>query len=221
VFEDLPAAIQLAFFKRALRVTALSDKSNRETRFDLFERLNSGGVALSAQEVRAAVYQGKFNDLLRELSEYRRFHDIVNLQTVKQDDGTREEMVLKFFAYYHNQSGFSGAVTAFLNEFMESGSIALDIKQERVRFRTMADALYKVLDGKPFVKANYGPTPLVELEAAMVATARVLDEYGRVRRPPAAWIEDKILVKKSTGGTNTRAMLAGRIDRAFELLAPK
>lgn len=43
-FDDLPAPVQLAFFKRALRVTALSDKSNRETRFELFERLNAGGL---------------------------------------------------------------------------------------------------------------------------------------------------------------------------------
>src|SRR4051812_15658700 len=32
--DDLPPAVQLSFFKRALRVTALSDKSNRSTRFD-------------------------------------------------------------------------------------------------------------------------------------------------------------------------------------------
>jgi Protein of unknown function DUF262 len=31
--EELPTPIQLAFFKRGLRVTALSDKSNPETRF--------------------------------------------------------------------------------------------------------------------------------------------------------------------------------------------
>jgi hypothetical protein len=218
--DDLPPAIQLAFFKRALRVTALSDKSSRDTRFDLFERLNSGGVALSPQEVRAAVYQGRFNDLLRELADLPEFRATVRLQQGREDDGTREELVLKFFAYYHAQEGFSGAVTAFLNDFMETKSAQLDIDVERERFVRMATALHDILGGAQFVKQNYGPTPLVELEAVMVATARVLDEYGAVRTPDPGWIEDAELVRTSKGGTNTRAMLAGRIDRARVLLTP-
>jgi hypothetical protein len=218
--DDLPPAVQLSFFKRALRVTALSDKSNRDTRFDLFERLNSGGVALSPQEVRAAIYQGRFNDLLRELAELAEFRDIVRLQEGKEDDGTHEEMVLKFFAYYHNQAEFRGAVTKFLNDFMENEADALDMDTERARFTTMITAVHALLGGKPFVKASYGPTPLVELEAVMVGAARVLDQKGKLGTPAQNWIEDEKLVHFSTGGTNTRTMLAGRINRATELLAP-
>ncbi|HST42258.1 MAG TPA: hypothetical protein VLK58_22255, partial [Conexibacter sp.] len=114
----------------------------------------------------------------------------------------------------------AGAVTKFLNDFMENESESLDIERERHRFVAMADALHDVLGGRPFVKANYGPTPLVELEAAMVAAARVLDDHGRLGTPTALWIEDPILIDRSTGGTNTRSMLAGRINRAYELLAP-
>jgi hypothetical protein len=219
-FDDLPPAVQLAFFKRALRVTALSDKSNRDTRFDLFERLNSGGVALSAQEVRAAVYQGQFNDLLRDLAEYPPFRNMVRLQPSKEDDGTREELVLKFFAYYHNQAGFSGPVTSFLNTFMEEESEQLDLATERIRFVSVADELHRILDGGEFVRVGYGPTPLVELEAVLVAAAQVLDQHGQVATPPSGWIEDEELVRTSTGGTNTKSMLAGRIDRARELLTP-
>jgi len=218
--NDLPAAIQLAFFKRALRVTALSDKSNKDTRFDLFERLNSGGVALSPQEVRAAIYQGQFNDLLRELADLPEFRSTVRLQQGHEDDGTREEMVLKFFAYYHDQDAFSGAVTAFLNGFMESKAKTLDIGVERGRFTAMAVAIHAVLGGAEFVKASYGPTPLVELEAVMVATAHVLDEHGSIATPPDGWVEDVELVRSSTGGTNTKAMLAARINRARQLLTP-
>lgn len=219
-FTELPPAVQLAFFKRALRVTALSDKSNRDTRFDLFERLNSGGVALSAQEVRAAVYQGGFNDLLRELAYYDTFRNMVRLQPAREDDGTREELVLKFFAYYHDQESFNGPVTEFLNEFMERKAEGLDIDAERSRFIAVVDALHAILGDSQFVRQGYGPTPLVELEAVLVAAARVLDQHGQLGTPPADWISDEELVRTSTGGTNTRSMLAGRIDRAHELLTP-
>src|SRR6266853_6243272 len=42
-FADLPKSIQLAFLTRSIRVTVLNDKSDLSVRFDLFERLNSGG----------------------------------------------------------------------------------------------------------------------------------------------------------------------------------
>src|SRR5580658_15101 len=67
-FFDLPKSVQLAFQTRSLRVTTLNDKSDLLVRFDLFERLNSGGVKLQPQEIRNCVYRGAFNDILKRLS---------------------------------------------------------------------------------------------------------------------------------------------------------
>ncbi len=98
-YDDLPTPMQLAFNKRPLRVTALSDKSQLDVRFDLFERLNRGGILLTPQEVRACIYRGRFNNLLSDLAEDDAFKRLLKLQRGNQNDGTREEQVLKFFAY--------------------------------------------------------------------------------------------------------------------------
>src|ERR1700733_2272164 len=76
-FADLPKSIQLAFATRSIRVTVLNDKSDLSVRFDLFERLNSGGVVLQPQEIRNCIYQGKFNDQLKQLSEDPDFQQVV------------------------------------------------------------------------------------------------------------------------------------------------
>jgi hypothetical protein len=109
-FVQLPMPLQLAFTKRGLGVTALSDKSDPDTRFDTFERLNRGAVALTAQEVRACIHEGPFNELIRELAYAEPFRSLVKLQRRNEENGTREELVLKFFAYYHDRAKFDGAV---------------------------------------------------------------------------------------------------------------
>jgi uncharacterized protein DUF262 len=118
-FQELPSPIQLSFTKRGLGVTALSDKSDPTARFDTFERLNRGALALSPQEVRACIYEGTLNNLLRELAGSKAFTDLVKLQSQNEDNATREELILKFFAYRYGRDAFKGAVKEFLNDWME------------------------------------------------------------------------------------------------------
>ena len=61
-FEKLPVHIQQHLKTRPLRVVTLNDKSDKIIRFDLFERLNTGGVLLTEQEIRDCVFQGPFAD---------------------------------------------------------------------------------------------------------------------------------------------------------------
>ena len=72
-FADLPVGVQNKFKLTSIKVITLSDKSDKDVRFDLFERLNKGGVNLTPQEIRSCVYRGGFNDFLKELSKYSNF----------------------------------------------------------------------------------------------------------------------------------------------------
>ena len=78
-FRDLPPGVQAGLRRRSLSAIILlnesapSRESKRHLRRYVFERLNTGGVRLNAQEVRNAVYAGAFNDLLVELSRHALF----------------------------------------------------------------------------------------------------------------------------------------------------
>ena len=216
-FEELGAPLQLAFWKRAIRVTALSDKSDYHIRFDMFERLNTGGVALSHQEVRACIFRGRFNELLVELAGYQPFQRLVKLQSSHQNDGTREELVLKFFAYLYNRDTFDGAVTSFLNDFMADASKSFDETGPKALFHSVCDALIEYCKG-PFLRQGYGNTPLNQLEAVMVAAGGLITEKKKLHRPTPGWLNDAELVKYSTKGTNTPSALSKRVERARQLL---
>lgn len=216
-YADLPTPIRLQFAKRSLRVTALSDKSDPEIRFEVFERLNKGGVTLSAQEVRACIYRGVFSDLLRELGEQANFKRLVKLQPIHQNDGTREELVLKFFAYLNSSEKYDGNIKAFLNEYMKDLGPKHDIEQSRKLFNSVVDGLLKITNG-PLLRKGYGNTPLNQLEAVMVGAGRILKAGKKLKAPSLDWINDEELVKYSTKGTNTKSSFDARNSRAEKLL---
>jgi Protein of unknown function DUF262 len=220
-FESLPTPLQLLFTKRGLGVTALSDKSDPETRFDTFERLNRGAVALTLQEVRACIYEGALNDLLRELADSPGFRNLVKLQKSNEENATREELVLKFFAYYHDRERFDGAVGQFLTDYMEREQHRFDVEAERKRFNSVVNALGALLQGGPVLRRTTNVTPQNELEAVMVGAAHVLQEHGRLGKPSPDWLDDPELVAASTAGANTPRKLRLRIERAVYLLTPR
>jgi hypothetical protein len=219
-FADLPEPLQLHFFKRSLTVTALSDKADASIRFDLFERLNRGGVSLTAQEVRACVYRGQFSNFLRRMSRNEHFRSLLKLRKAQNDDGTSEEVVLKFFAYLHNQAAFDGAVTEFLNDYMSSASKKFAYVENRELFEKVVAHLAAILNG-PVLRAGTPVTPLNQLEAILVGAGRVLLSGKQLGTPKKGWLEDPTLVASSTKGTNTVAALRTRVSRAQALLSDK
>jgi hypothetical protein len=219
-FVDLPTPLRLHFSKRSLRVTALSDKSDPEIRFEVFERLNKGGVTLTPQEVRACIYRGPFAELLRELASLPKFKTLLKVQKLHQNDGTREEVVLKFFAYLERGEQFDGNVTNFLNSYMKDFAGSFDAAGGRKLFTDVVNRVGEIVKG-PVLRKGYGVTPLNQLEAILVGAGRLVRAGKKVRAPQGNWLNDKELVRFSTKGTNTRAAFVGRNRRAEDLFSGK
>lgn len=220
-FDEMPTPLKLHFNKRIISITALSDKSDRSIRFDLFERLNKGGISLSTHEVRGCVYRGPFSKFLRRLAKNRDFQSLLKLRKAQKDDGTSEELVLKFFAYLNNRPAFDEAVTEFLNTYMELAGNAFDYDNSEKLFNKVCRVLAEGIGG-PVLRTGTHVTPLNQLEAIMVGAAELLRSGSEVQVPAnKKWLDDNELVEHSTKGTNTRGALNGRIDRARKLLTPR
>ena len=78
-FHELPPEIKAGLERRSLAAIVLlkestnSPESTAQLRRFVFERLNTGGVRLNAQEVRNSVHAGPFNNMLLELSRHDLF----------------------------------------------------------------------------------------------------------------------------------------------------
>jgi uncharacterized protein DUF262 len=95
-----------AITRRFVPAVVILKESSSQVKYDVFDRLNTGGVIAEPMEIRNAVFQGGFNKLIRELAElpeYRRLWGIPPEQGELEKnrlyrDMSDVELVLRFFA---------------------------------------------------------------------------------------------------------------------------
>lgn len=132
-YGNLPAKIRAGIDRRSISsiVIITESTSNIEEAMLLkqktFERLNTGGVQLTQQEVRNCLYHGNFNSLLFELARHPIFveswgfpQEINPDQTVKHKPYNKMEdveLVLRFFAL-RNVEQFRNGLKGFLDLYM-------------------------------------------------------------------------------------------------------
>lgn len=98
-FHELPPKLQRQLKTHTLRLIAITNESNPEIKFDVFERLNTNTVPLNAQELRNCISRGALNDLIKDAVSYLPWLSI--LRRKAPDKRMRdEELVLRFFAFY-------------------------------------------------------------------------------------------------------------------------
>ncbi|GAB1542019.1 DUF262 domain-containing protein [Scytonema sp. NUACC21] len=68
-------------------------------KYNIFKRINTGGVPLSPQELRHALNPGKANQFLIKLTETREFRQVINLSDSKKKRMDDREFVLGFLAF--------------------------------------------------------------------------------------------------------------------------
>lgn len=90
-----------------------------------FQRINTGGITLRAQEIRMAVSYGDFSKKLYELSRDPRFEKWEFLRTKAQRKNKNyapiQELILKFWTYYFQYPNFSGGSTrTMLDDFFDT-----------------------------------------------------------------------------------------------------
>jgi hypothetical protein len=112
--------------RRFIPAVLLLKESSPEVKYDVFDRLNTGGVHANDMEIRNAIFQGPFNKLLHELSEnknFRRAWGIPEDQKEKMGNTLYSQMldvelVLRFFAL-QQPALISGRLKDYLSVFMK------------------------------------------------------------------------------------------------------
>ncbi|HFK5553967.1 TPA: DUF262 domain-containing protein [Elizabethkingia anophelis] len=215
-FDDLPISVQQMFFTRPIRITVLNDKSDFNVRYDLFERLNTGGVTLHPQEIRNCVYLGEFKDFIINCNQNANFLTSVKMTESSERNGNREELVLKFFAYYEDRNLFDHSVKEFLNSYMEKKTKRFENKNE---LRGLFEESFRIINEllpNGIVRGNrVNITPLVLYEAISIGVADIVNANQTAlitAEKLAHLLNDEELRKLTTGATNSRNKLNGRID---------
>jgi len=212
-FSDLPSHLQQHFNTRPLKVVTLNDKSDKILRIDLFERLNTGGVELTDQEIRDCVFHGRFSDTLDSLSSLDDLKKILKLTNKQERDGTRKECVLRFFSYLDRYKKFVHSVKDFLDDYMRDASEDFNFDAREREFKEVIGQLAEVFPNGILRPNRKGRTSLVLFEGVSVGAALAIRKGGRLETNGLnIWMASPELRSYTTGATNDKSAVRNRIE---------
>lgn len=85
--------------------------------YEVFERINTGGLRLSAQEIRTCVSHGTFVSFLDEIVSWQPWRDVYGKRSPRMKD---EELALRFFAFMQNRDNYTRPMAVFLDDYLEA-----------------------------------------------------------------------------------------------------
>lgn len=98
-YGALPRSMQRRISETQLIVNVIEPGTPEDVMFNIFRRINTGGLPLTGQEIRHALHPGAVRDYLKTLADTQEFLDATN-RSVKPDRMADRECVLRFLAFY-------------------------------------------------------------------------------------------------------------------------
>lgn len=120
LYTDLPGAMQTRIDETELIIHLIRAGTPEAVKFNIFARINTGGLALTSQELRHALIPGPARVLLQRLADDPAFLSATQ-NSVRHERMADREMVLRFLAFRLTEPARypRGDLDAFLREAMK------------------------------------------------------------------------------------------------------
>jgi len=121
-FDELPRNFQRRILETQVTVHLIEQGTPDEAKFNIFKRINTGGLPLSAQEIRHALNQGEATELLKKLANSEEFKKATD-NGIRDERMADRECILRFLAftitpYMKYEDSKPKSFDSFLNDSM-------------------------------------------------------------------------------------------------------
>ena len=230
--------MQMQVKRARIRVEILLKESDENAKYELFQRLNTGGAQLSQQEVRnciAVMINPDLYKLLIKLSENDDFVKTTNQTETAVEKQAGVELVLRYFAFKHHpyKNGLD------VHEYLDSALVEIsknekiDWQEEEEEFKNTFNLLNESLGDKAFKRwdgNSFGGKFLMSLyETIAFGVSQNIDEIsGQIRddqtnfvisRAKALWA-DPVFEKNSGAGIRGTTRLSKLLPMAKGFFKP-
>lgn len=207
---------------RCMAIRQNESKEDDGSVFEIFSRLNTGGVNLTNQEIRACLYYSDFFRMLNVLNQNSIWRKLYG----KPEDGKFKdvEIILRSFALLCDSKSYSGSMNNFINRFAKN---AMSFSTQEIEY--LRNLFASFLEACVDVPRDLFATKKGELNAALFdcVFAVVAGKYYKNNSLISEKIQaDKICALKAdtefeeaiTHSTSHTKMVEKRISKAHEYL---
>ena len=161
--ENTFTGAQRIDFKRSpLTIVIIKKISDSNAKYELFQRLNTGGTTLSDQEVRNCLLvmeDGSFYEYIEKLANYPAFIDSISISDRSLSEQENFELVLKFFIFKNvaieeikEHNDLNSLITTKALEYCNHGVFNRDFEESI--FTQTFDIINNIMNDKAFKRFN-------------------------------------------------------------------
>jgi hypothetical protein len=214
IFGQLPRSFQRRIEETSLQVHRIQDGTPEEVMINIFKRINTGGISLTAQEIRNALNKGPARDFLLELALSNEFKSATD-DSVSDDRMDAQECVLRFMAFrltnWNKYSTDFATLDLFLNQTMRHLSEVKPLDRERLATDFRGAMTYaREIFGNDAFRKRYEP------DARRKVVSKALFEAWSVNLAARSKDELDRLVSRKTQ-VRTAFMALMKTDPEFEI----
>ena len=115
-----------------MRFTIINPGTPEEVKRNVFKRLNTGGLPLTSQEIRHALYQGQVTDLLATLAENQSFKEATD-NSINDSRMAARELILYFLAFaIFPRTAYNGNMDKWLSNAMRVINLMPNLEQSKL-----------------------------------------------------------------------------------------
>jgi len=210
---------------RNIIVKQNSPTDDDSSMYEVFNRLNTGGINLRPQEIRTSMYHSKFYDMLYRINSDRRWRTILNSK--EPDLHMKDiEILLRGFAMLINGNDYAPSMVRCLNQFSKACEAHSDRQNDYLQalFESFLSACAK-LPADAFVNPKNNRFNIALFEAVFTAVCGqafqgrrklkgvlVADEVAKLEKDPH-------FVNASLEGTTRTTNVSVRLKRARAIVS--
>jgi len=188
----LTSSQQIQIKRAKIRVEILSKMSDIQAKFELFQRLNTGGSTLVPQEIRncmIASINPVFYSQIKELSSNADFISTLSLSESKKEQSADLELIIRFLAYRNHP--YEGRLD--INEYLDKATVQLcqdqnfNFRREKEIFEKTFSLLNQAASSDAF-KRRRGNFSIAAYEFATLGLSKYLEN----KEADSDWVKTKL-----------------------------
>lgn len=154
LYDKLPRAFQRRIDETVINVYLVNPSTPANVKYNIFKRINTGGLELEPQEIRNALFQGNSTRFLQECASMQCFITATG-GSVKSERMLDREFVLRYVSFcYLNLDHYTGNIDDFLNLGMKFLNRATEdeLMQIEKNFKFVMVNMYQLMERDTFRK---------------------------------------------------------------------